>query len=727
MSLLFRNLCLISFLLLTGLAFWACQPEKKVESEKPASASPGATTPGMPERMAVTYFPERLAVIGPESCVECHAGIHADWARSHHALANRPVGPDQDNRAFVPTREVRDGGVTTTLSKQAGEYVIKVYEADGAISEEVATGVIAYDPLIQYLAPQENGSYQTTSVAYDPAKNEWFEVFAGEDRLPGEWGHWLGGGMNWNSNCAACHMTEFEKNFDWRTGQFDSTWLEQGISCAQCHSGLKEHVRDARKPGYVAPAGLKLDKALAMENCATCHSRRGQITADDFSPGDRYHDHFDLSLPDQPGLYYPDGQIRDEVFVTGSFHMSRMGHAGVTCLDCHNAHSAELILPAKNNMLCMRCHESGVDKAPVINPTAHSHHPAGSTGNQCIECHMPHTTYMQRDPRRDHGFLSPDPLMTQELGIPNACNSCHEDQSVEWAVEWAEKWYGDKLAELPQRARARALAKAYAGEPASEDLLRLASTEENLAWRAVYTGLLGNYIDQPYVMDFLRKQLEHESPLVRSRAARGVGQVPQALGDVYPLMQDEARSVRLAAADTFVGRARLQPDQLTDWRAYHEFNSDRPQSAFRLADELLREGDASGARALISRAVALDELSAAVHQQAAIFYSRMGDNQAAEESLVRAIDLESGNPEPLYFLALLRAEQGNLEESIALLRDTVVIEPQFYRAWYNLALALTKLERWEEADEALRQAAPAMQGDRGYQQTRQAIDANLGR
>ena len=34
------------------------------------------------------------------------------------------------------------------------------------------------------------------------------------------------------------------------------------------------------------------------------------------------------------GLYFPDGQIRDEVYEYGSFLQSRMFHEGVTCSDC---------------------------------------------------------------------------------------------------------------------------------------------------------------------------------------------------------------------------------------------------------------------------------------------------------------------------------------------------------------------------------------------------------
>ena len=118
--------------------------------------------------------------------------------------------------------------------------------------------------------------------------------------------------------------------------------------------------------------------------------------------------------------------------------MSRMHHKGVQCMDCHNPHTLENVLPVENNMLCMKCHESGADEAPIIIPTEHSFHAEGSTGNRCVECHMPKTKYMEIDPRADHGFHSPDPLMTKELGIPNACSNCHSEESVDWAIEWSE-------------------------------------------------------------------------------------------------------------------------------------------------------------------------------------------------------------------------------------------------------------------------------------------------
>ena len=78
-----------------------------------------------------------------------------------------------------------------------------------------------------------------------------------------------------------------------------------------------------------------------IDNCGSCHARREELTGK-FHAGEKFSDHYRLSLPDQAGLYYPDGQVKEEDYEFGSFTMSRMGNKGVTCLDCHNPHSGKL-------------------------------------------------------------------------------------------------------------------------------------------------------------------------------------------------------------------------------------------------------------------------------------------------------------------------------------------------------------------------------------------------
>src|SRR5262249_20081886 len=152
-------------------------------------------------------------------------------------------------------------------------------------------------------------------------------------------------------------------------------------------------------------------------------------------------------------------------------------------------------LPASDNSLCLRCHAApGPTNAPVIDAVSHSHHKPDSAGNRCVMCHMPTTTYMQRAPRHDHGFLKPDPLLTKELGIPNACSRCHADQSIDWNIQHADTWYGAKM-NSRQRDRARAVAAAQAGNAeGATKLLALLADEEVPAWRATLLLLARNYV-----------------------------------------------------------------------------------------------------------------------------------------------------------------------------------------------------------------------------------------
>ena len=682
-----------------------------------SACSDSTDTAKLPEDLASTarknaqpfpysHHPQRLARFGPDACVNCHQQEVADWKQSHHAKANRPVSVAKDAAAFAGTREIQESGMTYQMVQVEEAFKLRVVAEDGATKEYDLVGVIGETPIRQYLAHLPGDKFQTISATYDVLNDQWVDVFAGQDRMPGEWGHWAGQGMNWNSNCAYCHTTEYEKGFDFEKDIYQSTWIQQGIACAECHSGLEEHVTASLSGDY--KSGLSpLDLVQTKENCQTCHSRRDQLTADTFEVGDRYDDHFSLSLPDQPGLYYADGQILDEVFVHASFEMSRMGHAGITCTDCHNPHTLERILPVENNMLCMRCHQTGISDAPIIEPVKHSFHAEGSTGNQCVECHMSETVYMQVDWRADHGFHSPDPLMTKELGIPNACNKCHTEESVDWAVKHAEAWYGEKLETSPQRARARALSKAYEYDPAAlPELLALAKVEDIAAWQATYAGLIANYLPNPEAEAHLRSLVDHESDLVRLRATAGLARIENGDEILMDQLKDESRSVRIAASRGLASRNQdiVDPIAAKEWAEYLNFNSDRPQSLLMQANQAIRQSRSDEVLKYVERATQLDAANPEIYHQGAILLSTAGLNTEARRQLFAGWERAPQEARFPYSLGLLAAETGDLEAAVGYLEETVAMAPEFYRAWYNLSLAYGQLQRPEDAQRAMQKA-----------------------
>lgn len=133
-------------------------------------------------------------------CAKCHEHEHyicaAPGKAAHHTLANRALPSKIDDRAF-DSREFVHSGVKYLFYKEGGECKVSAEDLkSGKKSFYTAKMAIGLDPLIQYVVEGKNGAYQVLSAAYDPKKDEFFDVFNNEPRAPGDWGHWLSGGMN---------------------------------------------------------------------------------------------------------------------------------------------------------------------------------------------------------------------------------------------------------------------------------------------------------------------------------------------------------------------------------------------------------------------------------------------------------------------------------------------------------------------------------------------------
>lgn len=630
-------------------------------------------------------------VAGPTSasCRECHREIFAAWADTDHAQANRPVDPERD-----------------------AEALRLLAAADPAAAQPEF--VLGQKPSRQLLIPAAGGRWQPHELAYDPSARELFNVFGDEQRQPGEWGHWTGRGMNWNSMCAPCHMTGYEKRYDAAADAYRSTWVEHGVGCIQCHGPV---AADHGQPGAVAatvpPPPFRGERAKMMQTCAPCHARNEALT-ERFQPGDAYHDHYRVVLPVDPAVFHPDGRQRDEVFNWTSVLLSRMGHAGVSCLDCHDPHTNRTTLPVTDNQLCLQCHTPpgrqlpGGARAVPIDPVAHSGHPAGSTGTSCVACHMPTTNYLQRSPRHDHGWLSPDPLLTRELGIPNACANCHAERGLDWSIAATAEMFGTKVL-TRQRQRARTVAAAQAGQPdAAERLLELLRTEDIPTWRATYLSLLaglGGATEAGEVREVREVALHSlRSPDANERAAavRLLATMPGGAEQVRPQLADPARLVRLDAAWALAAERKLEPAQRPELDAYLQLARDQPSGRVRIAFDLANRGEPGAALTEVSAAVGWDPHSAGIHEAKAAILTSLGRPAEAARSYLTAAELTAAGAGPLALRAGLSfAEAGQAAEAEQALRFAVRKDPAFHRAAYNLGLLLAQAERLAEAAEFL--------------------------
>jgi tetratricopeptide (TPR) repeat protein len=673
---------------------------------------------------------------GSESCRKCHAAAFEKWHDSNHGRAERLVSQDEDHKAFEPKQSLVHGKDNSEAFVDAdGLAKILTLGLDKKRHAYPVVRIIGNEPLRQFLIPAPGGRLQTCDVTLDPKKNEWFDVYGNDDeRAPGEWGHWTGQGMNWNAMCAACHNTRLRKNYEPQTNSYHSSMAEMSVGCEACHGPLKAHVEWQAKPPFIHqkdPTLTKPSRDQVMETCAACHARRAELSGD-LIPGESFYDHFSLTLTDETDTFYPDGQIRDENYEFTSFMSSRMQHAGVRCADCHDPHSGKNIV--MGNQLCMNCHAGGRSDFPsatVIDPTAHSHHGADSSGNQCVSCHMPVTTYMQRDPRHDHSFSIPDPKLTKELNIPNACNRCHSDKDADWAIAANLKFYGEKP-DRPSRTRARLIAKARQGNPvAREGLIHLLASDESPAWKASACHLLERWVNEPATAQALLSQTSHPSPLVREAAVRALGNLvrskhPEIRRALQPLLDDPLRSVRIAAAWALCDTLDLSTRAGRELVHMLDLNADQPTGRMQLSQFTLLRGDTAGAIRQMRKAIAWDPNSPPFHHDLAILLSTTGDAQGAVNSLKEAIRLDPENPEYSYKLALALGEIGSPAEVVAALEKTVKLDPGYARAWYNLGLARSGMNQPQAAITALRQGESADPNDASIPYARATIHARLG-
>ena len=463
--------------------------------------------------------------------------------------------------------------------------------------------------------------------------------------------------------------------------------------------------------GLVAPFSAD-DPAPELDACAPCHSRREQLTPVAAHGGPLLDDFLPARLAE--GLYHPDGQILDEVYVYGSFVQSRMHAAGVRCTDCHDPH--RLTLRADGNAVCTQCHrERPVDRFPTLTPgrydtPAHHHHETGSPGAQCVNCHMPDRTYMVVDPRRDHGFRVPRPDLSAALGTPNPCTGCHDDRDDAWAAAAVAGWSDAP----PPPHFAPALAAGRAGDAAAAPALAALAADRGqpAIVRATALDLL-----RPLgrtAVDAARTALDDPDPLVRATAAGGLDPLglPARRAALEPLLADPVRAVRVEAArvlaEAWSGDGAPAPgDPLAAAAAeYLEAQAavaDMAPARLGLGAVRERQGAHDRAETEYRAALSLDPRFTPARFNLANLLNAQGRNPEAETVLRQGIGYDPDEPELHYSLGLLLAEEDRLDEAVESLARAAVPTARA-RVHYNYGLALQLAGRLDEAEAALVEA-----------------------
>lgn len=700
------------------LAVAGCEPSgdtgRTAESPSPVASNP-------------------IEFVGAAACLDCHDDVADRWSGSHHDLAMQPADAatvlgDFDGARFAYA------GVTSTFSRREGKFFVETDGRDGQLKEFEIAYTFGVEPLQQYLIEFPDGRLQALSLVWDtrPADQggqRWFHLYPDEAVDHADELHWTRLSQNWNYMCADCHSTGYRKNYDPAKNRYAASWTDIDVACEACHGPGSRHVAQAESGEFADDSGLLVSfanpdrrwvrepgqpnahlegqghKDMQVESCGRCHARRAPLRAA-YAHGAPLTDSYVPTLLTDP-LYFPDGQIRDEVYVYGSFLHSRMYAAGVVCTDCHEPHS--ITLRAEGDALCAQCH------APEVYAAAdHHHHAAEDGAPACVDCHMPSRNYMVVDARRDHSFRVPRPDLSEQMGVTDACDACHDDRPDGWSSVAVSEWLGRDASGY--QGFAETFHAAVTGGADAAELLKSLVSSDDAPDIVTATALryLGSYPD-PASIQLAAAALADADPLVRLGAIDALEPLPvasrQAL--LMPLLEDPILSVRAEAARQLAGldpaqmsppdRHRLQKT-LAEYVAIQKHNADRPEAWLNLGIVYAEARQPETAEKQFRGALRLEAAFEPAYVNLADLYRSQGNETSAETVLREGLEVVPDSAALNYSMGLLTVRTDGAGAALPWLERAANIAPESNRYQYVLAVALHDQGRKAEALAVLERA-----------------------
>jgi tetratricopeptide (TPR) repeat protein len=675
-------------------------------------------------RSAVPLPP--AAFVGGQKCAECHKSEFDKWRGSHHDLAmdeanTKTVLGNFDNAVFERF------GVTSRFYRRDGRFFVQTMGPNGKMGDYEVKYTFGVYPLQQYLIPFPGGRLQCLPIAWNVRENKWYHLYPDAPIDSADWLYWTNAGQNWNGMCAECHSTNLKKNYDLTSDSYQTTWSEIDVSCEACHGPGSEHVKWAELPDMARPAAANyrlvvktsgINSRELVELCAPCHARRAIL-------GDYTHaeqDLMDTMLPSllNEDLYFSDGQILEEVYVYGSFTQSKMYARDVRCSDCHDVHSIKTV--KTGNALCLQCHRAEVYNAPAH----HFHKSKGEkgeplktadgqvlfevgTGAECTQCHMPGRIYMGIDYRPDHSLRIPRPDLSLKIGVPNACNRCHQNQSFQWADDYITKWYGPgrsgHYGTIIDAGRKHLPA-------ASQSLVRLAGDPlYPVIVRATALSLLGAYPAAVSGRAFELALVDDEALIRRTAVDQlNAADLKKQTTLLASMLYDPVKAVRNEAARrmTEIGEPQLDDSQkkhyqaaLLDYQQSMEYSADFAFARYNLGNLYTNLGQSEKAIDNFRAAIRIDNQFYPAKVNLAMLFNQMGRSDETESLLREVVKAHPELYEVQYSLGLLLAEKKKYAEAAGYLEIAARGMPERARVRYNLGLLLQHLKRDMEAEAAL--------------------------
>ncbi len=704
--------------------------------------------------------------VGSQQCKNCHREQFKDWSASDHYQSMLKA----DDNAVVGNFDnvkLKFNGIDTHFFKNEDGYWVTTAVAPEKMKTFKISYTFGHYPLQQYLIETEKGHIQAFNIAWDSRNQQeggqrWFHLREKEEISFNDPFFWTRHYQNWNNRCADCHSTNVTKHYNLADNSYSTHFFFFFVACEACHGPASQHI-DLLKSGKYNPENtgfivqlplvaqwkhteekdtaeiyypdlsgnsdsevmpnsataaklIKQIKNNTLNTCGGCHSRRSGLTKTQH--GKQYHDQFQLQTLDER-LYHVDGQIKDEVFVMGSFMQSKMHDKGVTCGNCHNSHTGKL--RAEGNALCFQCHQSASFDTEV-----HHGHQKNSEGAQCVNCHMPQKTYMGVDARRDHSFSIPAPDLSARSESPDACTSCHQTKDNQWAVKSQQFFHQKRKKKLDQQLIHRKQTQKNYREQWNE-INQTSQQMDPLVVRKIESFISqpdSNIIKQATLIsnlaampsrasaELIAQKLTSENPLIRRSAVTGLQNMPPQvkLKLLLPVLNEENLAVRAEIGRVLASVINRLPDSeqtqllpvINSYRETLMYSADSPATLASLATLEAYFQNFEQVEFYYKKALEIEPAYIPARVNIADLYRSQGNEKMARQQLLKAVNLAPDSAMAQHSLGLHYIRNRNYKQALKHLHLATITEGQQPRYTYVYAVALESQNQLQKAIKALK-------------------------
>ncbi len=340
---------------------------------------------------------------GSKACIQCHEEIYNKYVQTHpmgHSLGKvTEVSPLEDYSDKIEFKTAKAPRIPVTISYRIEKKEKEVYHHEIARTNE---GKVIYDkavPIAYSMGSGQRGrSYLINhSGLMFMSPVTWYSEPKQWDLSPGYKSNNLHFGRRIVDGCLSCHVGRVAQIQGTQNRYEEIPFLEESISCEQCHGPGKEHIEYHRlekvegDDPVVNPAYLS--NTQRDDICFQCHLigehrlPRYKRSHFDFRPGDNFTDIWTVFL--KRNTVAEDSSTaavsQVEQMLGSSCYQKSEGKLG--CISCHDPHQK----PSETERIefyrqrCLDCHgpeQTECSEELIIRKKS-------TPEDSCIACHMP--------------------------------------------------------------------------------------------------------------------------------------------------------------------------------------------------------------------------------------------------------------------------------------------------------------------------------------------------